>query len=115
MTQAEAWIQALPGPVTQFPRFYRSITTQGLLFSFEEALGQLLSVSKALHVSCLRAYYVPEALRTLDLGSQLSLKEVRNTIDHVVWSDKAGQGRKGDSLSSWSQEPAESKGEYRPH
>lgn len=26
VTQAEAWTQALPGPVTQFPPFYRSIT-----------------------------------------------------------------------------------------
>lgn len=42
VTQAKAWTQALPGPVTQFPQFYRSITTQGLLFSFEEALEATL-------------------------------------------------------------------------
>lgn len=42
-----------------------------------------------------RAYYVPEALCTLDLDSQLSLKEVRNTIGHVVWPDKQAKGGKG--------------------
>lgn len=41
VTQAEAWTKALPGPVTQFPQFYRRITTEGLLFSLEEALTQV--------------------------------------------------------------------------
>lgn len=53
VTQAEAWTQALPGLVTQFALLYSSITTQGLLFSFEEALRQLLSTGRALHAPCL--------------------------------------------------------------
>lgn len=40
-----------------------------------------------------RAYYVPEALYTVDIDSQLSLKEVRNTIDHTVWWKQAKGGR----------------------
>ena len=71
VTQAEAWAQALPGPVTQFPQLCRDIIQQKvLLLSLAEALRHAWYVSVCEGPSYYRLSSTYYALRALHMGFQ---------------------------------------------